>query len=113
MGEMMRCDGALNGRQIMPASAVAAIRAGGEPTKFAQAGYALLPGWSYRHQWWHSHNANGMFMARGVHGQALVIDPVAEMVVARYASHPLAANANLDPTSLPAWEALGERLKSG
>ena len=113
MGEMMRCDGAFNGRQIVPARAVAAIRAGGEPTKFAQAGYALLPGWSYRHQWWHSHNAHGMYMARGVHGQALVIDPAAEMVVARYASHPLAANANLDPTSLPAWEALGQRLKSG
>jgi CubicO group peptidase (beta-lactamase class C family) len=51
-----------------------------------------------------------MFMARGVHGQALVIDPAAEIVVARYASHPLAANANLDPTSLPAWEALGPQL---
>jgi CubicO group peptidase (beta-lactamase class C family) len=51
-----------------------------------------------------------MFMARGVHGQAIVIDPVAEMVVARYASHPLAANANLDPTSLPAWEALAQHL---
>ena len=110
MGEMMRCDGAFNGRQIVPARAVAAIRAGGEPTKFAHAGYALLPGWSYRHQWWHSHNAHGMFMARGVHGQAIVIDPVAEMVVARYASHPLAANANLDPTSLPAWEVLAQHL---
>jgi CubicO group peptidase (beta-lactamase class C family) len=110
MGEMMRCDGALSGRQIMPASAVAAIRQGGSPERFAKAGYAQLPGWSYRHQWWHSHNANGMFMARGVHGQAIVIDPAAEMVVARYASHPLAANANLDPTSLPAWEALARWL---
>jgi CubicO group peptidase (beta-lactamase class C family) len=114
MGEMMRCDGALNGRQIMPASAVAAIRQGGSPERFAKAGYAQLPGWSYRHQWWHSHNGNGngngMFMARGVHGQAIVIDPAAEMVVARYASHPLAANANLDPTSLPAWEALARWL---
>ncbi|MFM8767494.1 MAG: serine hydrolase domain-containing protein [Rubrivivax sp.] len=110
LGEMMRCDGALNGRQIVPARAVAAIRAGGDPARFAHAGYALLPGWSYRHQWWHSHNAHGMFMARGVHGQTLVIHPAAEMVVARYASHPLAANVNFDPTSLPAWEALGERL---
>lgn len=111
MGEMIRCDGAFNGRQIVPAAAVSAIRAGGERARFARAGYALLPGWSYRHQWWHSHNADGMFMARGVHGQAIVINPAAEMVVARFASHPLAANANLDPTSLPAWAALAQHLR--
>jgi hypothetical protein len=32
------------------------------------------------------------------------------MVVARFASHPLAANANLDPTSLPAYRAIAEYL---
>lgn len=111
MGEMMRCEGAFNGRQLVPASAVAAIRAGGDPAKFARAGYALLPGWSYRHQWWNSQNADGMYMARGIHGQGIVVNPAAEMVVARYASHPLAANANLDPTSLPAWAALAQRLR--
>ena len=31
---------------------------------------------------------------------------VAEMVVARLASHPMAANVHLDPTSLPAYHAL-------
>lgn len=110
MGEMIRCEGAFNGRQIVPASAVAAIRRGGAPEKFTPAGYALLPGWSYRHQWWNSQNAHGMFMARGIHGQAIVVNPAAEMVVARYASHPLAANANLDPHSLPAWAALADHL---
>ncbi len=52
-----------------------------------------------------------MFMARGVHGQAIVVNPKAEMVVARYASHPLAANANIDPSSLPAWAALAQHLE--
>lgn len=112
MGEMMRCEGAFNGRQLVPAAAVAAIRVGGDPRAFRQAGYALLPGWSYRHQWWVSHDADGMFMARGVHGQAIVVNPTAEMVVARYASHPLAANVNIDPTSLPAWSALAHHLKA-
>jgi hypothetical protein len=40
MGEM-RCEGAFNGRQLVPAAAVAAIRAGGD-RRFARAGYALL-----------------------------------------------------------------------
>jgi hypothetical protein len=51
-----------------------------------------------------------MYMACGSPRQAIVVNPKAELVVARYASHPLAANANLDPTSLPAWAALAEHL---
>lgn len=109
-GEAMRCDGAFNGRQIVPAAAVADIRRGGDPAHFAQAGYQLLPGWSYRHMWWVTHNAHGAYMARGVHGQCIYIDPLAQMVVARFASHPMAANVHLDPSSLPAWHALALHL---
>ncbi len=32
------------------------------------------------------------------------------MVIARYASHPIAGNAGIDPTSLPAYHALGQHL---
>jgi hypothetical protein len=32
------------------------------------------------------------------------------MVIARFASHPLGANVNLDPTSLPAYRALADHL---
>ena len=109
-GEAMRCDGFFNGHQLVPAAAVADIRRGADPKHFAQAGYTLLPGWSYRHMWWVTHNAHGAYMARGVHGQCIYIDPLAQMVVARYASHPDAANVHMDPTSLPAWHALACHL---
>ena len=49
-------------------------------------------------------------MARGVHGQSLYIDPKADMVIARFASHPIAGNAAIDPTTLPAYEALADYL---
>ena len=111
-GEMLRNDGYYNGQQIVPASVVADIRGGGDPRHFAKAGYALLPGWSYRNMWWVTHNAHGAFAARGVHGQVLYIDPRAEMVIARYASHPVAGNAANDPTSLPAYHALAQHLLS-
>jgi CubicO group peptidase (beta-lactamase class C family) len=55
-------------------------------------------------------NAHGAFAARGVHGQAIYIDPKAEMTIARFGSHPLAANVHFDPTSLPAFQAVAERL---
>ncbi|MDW5443192.1 serine hydrolase [Polaromonas sp. SM01] len=109
-GEMLRNDGVFNGQQILPKAAIADIRQGGDKNNFAKAGYKLLPGWSYRDMWWVTHNDHGAYMARGVHGQALYIDPKAEMVIARFASNPVAGNAANDPTSLPAYHALAKYL---
>lgn len=111
-GELMRCDGFFNGQQIVPKAAVADIRVGADPAHFAQAGYTLLPGWSYRNMWWMTHNAHGAYTARGIHGQNIYVDPAAEMVIARFASHPLAGSANLDPTTLPAYHAVAMHLRS-
>ena len=60
--------------------------------------------------WWVTHNEHDAFAARGVHGQTIYIDPKAEMVIARYASHPVAGNAAIDPTSLPAYSTLAKYL---
>jgi CubicO group peptidase (beta-lactamase class C family) len=109
-GEAMRLDGKFNGQQIVPKAVVDDVRKGGDRARFVSAGYKTLPGWSYRNMWWVSHNEHGAFMARGVHGQAIYIDPAAEMVVARFASHPLAGNVNLDPMSLPAYHAVAKHL---
>ena len=110
-GEAMRLDGWFNGQQIVPEAVVGDIRRGAGPSQFARGGYTTLPGWSYRNMWWVTHNAHGAYTARGIHGQVVWIDPKAEMVIARYGSHPLAANSpHLDPTSLPAYMALARHL---
>ena len=109
-GETMRQGGRFNGRQIIPEAVVAKLRAGGSRRDFAKAGYALLSGWSYKSQWWISHDDHGAFNARGVHGQTIYVDPKAEMVIARFASNPRAANANFDDISLPAYRAIAEHL---
>jgi len=108
-GEMMRNDGNFNGQQIVPKTVVDDIRQGGNKSAFP-ASYATLPGGSYRNMWWVLHNEHGAYAARGVHGQTVYIDPKAEMVIARYASFPMAANAFNDPTSLPAYHALAKHL---
>jgi CubicO group peptidase (beta-lactamase class C family) len=112
-GETTRNHGRFNGRQIVPSAVVEDIARGGDPAKFKPAGYTTLPGASYRNQWWITHNAHGAFMARGVHGQGIYIDPKAEMVIARYASHPAAGNAANDPVTLPAYMALAKDLMAG
>ncbi|OPK07656.1 serine hydrolase [Pseudomonas sp. VI4.1] len=109
-GEMLRNDGAFNGQQIVPKAVVDDIRHGSDKQAFAKAGYDLLKGWSYRSMWWVTNKEGGAFMARGVHGQRIYVDPKAEMVIVRYASHPVAANSANDPVTLPAFEALAQYL---
>ena len=109
-GEMVRLGGRFNGRQIVPLAVIEGIRRGADRAQFAGAGYTTLPGWSYRSQWWVSHDDHGSFTGRGIHGQGLYVDPAADMVIARFASHPLAGNVNLDPTTLPAYRALAQHL---
>jgi CubicO group peptidase (beta-lactamase class C family) len=111
-GEMMRCGGRFNGVEVVPSAVVNSIAAGADREHFAKAGYATMPGWSYRSQWWNSHDRFGAYTARGIHGQVCWIAPKAEVVVARFASHPVAANGNsvLDHVSLPAYAALADHL---
>ncbi|WP_235203518.1 serine hydrolase domain-containing protein [Sulfuriroseicoccus oceanibius] len=110
IGQLVLNGGELNGEEIFPVEAVENIRSGGDKAAFAKAGYKALEGGSYRGMWWIFHNPHGAFAARGVHGQTIYIDPTAEMVIVRFASHPKAKNAAIDPTSLPAFQALAEYL---
>jgi len=109
-GEAMRLDGKFNGQQIVPKTFVDDVRRGGDTQKFAGAGYTTLPGGSYHSMWWVLHNPHGAYSARGIHGQAIYVDPAAEMVIARFASHPLGGNVNIDPMSLPAYDAVAKHL---
>ena len=104
--------GVVDGQRLFPAEVVDRIRAGGCPEAFAKAGYKTLDGGSYRSMWWLFHNEHGAYAARGVHGQTIYVDPKAEMVLVRFASFPMAKNALIDPTSLPAYQAVAEYLLS-
>jgi len=109
-GELLRNHGRVGSTQVLPEAAVRDTFAGADPARFAPNGPPTLPGWSYRNMWWVSHNPHGAIMARGVHGQNIYIDPKAEMVIARYASHPIAANIGNDPHTLPAYHAMALAL---
>ena len=111
-GELLRNKGKLNGEQIIPAQAVTDIQKGGSEDAFAKSDHPELQGWSYRNMWWMTENADGAYAARGVHGQTIYIDPAAEMVIVRMASHPIAGNAANDPTSLPAYQAVADYLRN-
>ncbi len=110
LGQLLLDNGVLEGEQIVPQQAIEKIRNGGKKDTFAKANYKLLPGWSYGSLWWISNDSHGAYAARGVHGQTVWIDPAADMVIVRFASNPVAANAASDPTSLPAYRAVADHL---
>ena len=110
IGQLMLNRGSLNGERLFPESVVDAIQNGGDKKAFAAAGYEALAGGSYRSMWWVFHNKHQAYAARGVHGQTIYVDPVANMVIVRFASFPESKNAYIDPTSLPAYQAVAEYL---
>lgn len=110
-GEMIRKMGKFNKKQILPVELIEDIMNGGSQEAFNKSVYAgTLKNWSYRNMWWKTNNEHGAFAARGVHGQTIYIDPKAEMVIVRFSSHPEAKNSKIDPTSLPAYQAVAEYL---
>ena len=109
LGQLMLNEGELNGERLFPAEVVEKIRAGGDRSKFG-SGFPTFGAGSYTSQWWVLHNDHGAFAARGVHGQTIYVDPTAEMVLVRLASYPRAQNGFIDPTSLPAYQAVAAFL---
>lgn len=110
-GEMLRNRGKVGNKQVIPEEAVELVSKGGDQNAFAKSEeYPRLKGWSYHNFWWITNNTHGAYMARGVHGQAIYIDPAAKMVIVRFASNPLSSNKYIDPISIPAYEAIAEYL---
>lgn len=108
LGLLMLNGGEINGRRLFPATVVEKIRFGGDRSKFS--GFPTIKYGSYTSQWWVFHNTHGAYAARGVHGQTIYVDPKAEMVLVRLSSFPRAQNGLIDPTSLPAYQAVAEYL---
>lgn len=103
-GELIRNGGMCNGKEVIPASVVQDLQSGDHPAK-------LSTGYSYRSQWWVTHNELGAIEARGIHGQRLYIAPGAEMVIARFGSQPVAKAAFIDPIVVPQMLAVGRLLR--
>lgn len=107
-GEMLRQGGVWNGQRILPQAVVQKILAAGDSKAFAKAAYPGLEGGSYGNFWWHT--SHGQTLAQGVYGQIIYIDPKAELVIARFASFPVASNKAIHPITIPAFAAIAAQL---
>jgi CubicO group peptidase (beta-lactamase class C family) len=113
VGDLMRCGGEIRGRQVVPQSWINDIRQNGDPAAWAkdQRASKLLPNGCYRSQWYNVGNESGAFFARGIYGQWIYIDPVAEMVIAKQSSQPLPVDDAINPLLLAAFDAVARHLE--
>ena len=106
-GEMIRNDGAVGGRQIIPRTWIEDIRNNGDPSLWRAADViGFLPDGRYRSKWYVKGGGSEVMMAIGIHGQWLYIDHRAETVIAKQSSQPLPLDYPLDFMHLDVFDAI-------
>ena len=112
-GEMMRNRGRANDRQIFSPETVDTIFRGGDMKKFAAGDTGPLQTHSYVSQWWVRHlEGRNAIQARGAYGQSLYIDPLAEVVIARFGSAKTASSKTLEHLISPMHDAIVTALST-
>ena len=110
-GEMLRNQGRVGERQIVPESWIDDILRNGDAAAWTIGDLAyLLPRGRYRSKWYMTGNEHGAYCAIGIHGQWLYIDPAARMVIAKLSSQTLPGDDAVDLLLLQAFEAIGNAL---
>jgi CubicO group peptidase (beta-lactamase class C family) len=108
-GALYLNDGVFNGRQIVPAAWIKATQMGdhslfGEPYTFT------TPNGAYRNQFWIEDVSRSAFMARGVFGQLVYIDPVRDLIVVKLSSWPDFLNLELGIDTLRMVNAIAREI---
>lgn len=101
--------GVFNGRQIVPAEWVAQCRTG-DHAVFGAPYTEVLPNGAYRNQFWIEDVDRRAYMARGVFGQIIHIDPDNDMVAVKLSTWPDFQNTRFNVSTLLALRAIGRAL---
>lgn len=103
--------GMANGHQIVPYDWIAATRKG-DHDKFQGDYRAVLPKGAYKNQFWIENVAQRAYMARGVFGQMIYIDPDTNFVAVKLSSWPEFSNPAGTRQALAAINAIKRALQS-
>lgn len=86
-GQTMLQEGFFNNQRIIPKAAIDLIVKGGDKEAFARSTAShAFPGFSYKNQWWVTHDMHSSYMAIGIFGQWIYIDPLKNMVIVKQSS---------------------------
>ncbi len=111
VGEMVRCRGFANGRQVIPGSWIDDIWTGGSAEHWVKGDLLnFLAKCRYRSKWY-NHTEAGSLVAAGIHGQWIVVDPKSDLVIAKHASQPEPSGETTDHLNFAAFDALSAALR--
>ncbi|MBL0089652.1 MAG: serine hydrolase [Ideonella sp.] len=109
-GEMIRNQGRVGDKQVVPSAVVSEIRRGGDRAAFAASpDAAVLPGGSYHDMWWFNHDELDSFQCQGQFAQRVWIAPKAEVVIVLLSADPDASRSR-EPLRLAAFRAIARAL---
>jgi CubicO group peptidase (beta-lactamase class C family) len=92
-GLLMLQDGQIHNRRIFPETVVTDIRRNGDTKAFSIGSHAdLYPGGAYRNYWWIKNDDDGAYLAKGIYGQYIYINPKKDVVIVRFASEKVSAD---------------------
>jgi len=112
LGQLLLDGGKVAERQTIPAAATKAILEGrSNAVATTDESTSFWPG--YRSMWWYGGTDDRpLIAARGVYGQTIYLDPVAEVVIVRLASDPVPSSRFIDPKVQPIYGAIADRYMS-
>lgn len=116
VGEMLRCGGAVEGRQVLPERLVAGLTdvPDGPASDVAGRDEELGgdgPTIGYHDFWWIPQDGHGSVEARGRHGQRLYVAPGLDLVIAHHGSHLISPVIPV-PAFGSVFRQIGEHLRS-
>jgi CubicO group peptidase (beta-lactamase class C family) len=103
--------GEIDGRRIVPAAWIEEITAGARPALFGGVYHEVLPEGAYHNQFWIEGGKSAAYMARGVFGQLIYIDPAADFAAVILSSWPDFVDAVRTRTAIAAVRAIRDALE--
>jgi CubicO group peptidase (beta-lactamase class C family) len=112
-GLLMLQEGQINDRRVFPVTVVTDIRRNGDTQAFAKGSHAdLYPDGAYRNYWWIKNDDDGAYLAKGIYGQYIYINPANNVVIVRFASEKISADRERMIRVEAAFKAIARQLST-
>ncbi|MEL7542552.1 MAG: serine hydrolase [Pseudomonadota bacterium] len=111
LGELVRCEGRVGLRQVVPQEWIADLFAQHDRSAWLAGDMAtLFPEGNYRSKWYQTGATPCAICAIGIHGQWLFVDRERELVIARTAAQPEPVDEALDHLHVAAFDAMADAV---
>jgi CubicO group peptidase (beta-lactamase class C family) len=109
LGELVRCRGMAQGKQVVPGEWIDDMLQNGDPAAWRRGNPVLMPQGRYRSKWYLTREG-GALCAIGIHGQWIYVDIAAGVTIAKQSSQALPVEEPTDHLLLAGFAAIAKSL---